>query len=432
VRGGETSVRPTRRRLSPAAGWGTSALAAALLLVALAFLVLEPWHGSTVVSLSEEHGIDVADLPAVVLIAVAIVMFRRSAGTARRESRGRVVGACAIALGALLLAGLAVPRIGAPLVPTGGGTFDRSTTQLSGSRPEPVGRWTHLAVTYDGTAARFYVNGVQVTSRSLSGKIRQTTDPLWIGGNRPYGEYFQGVIDDARVYDRALTAGELRTEMNTPLERHEPAAADLVAAYSFDADRGAVAADVSGRGNAGTIFGARWTNAGRFGGGMSFDGRSEIVRVPASASLDLERAMTLAAWVKPTKPQSGWRTVLARQTDAYTLMAGGGRQDARRLEARDHLRFALVFVLLAFIGWAVAHGHSLWAAGRRHWYWPLALFVVGSLVDVALAPSDTLVGPALVALWWGATSGDRAERLSMYALAAAFAAVTALAVGDPT
>ena len=69
--------------------------------------------------------------------------------------------------------------------------------------------------------------------------------------------------------------------------------------------------------------------------------------MPASASLDLKGAMTLAAWIRPTKSQPGWRTVFARQRDAYTLMAGGGRQDAARLDSLDRLRFALVIVLPA-------------------------------------------------------------------------------------
>jgi hypothetical protein len=304
--------------------------------------------------------------------------------------------------------------------------------QVSGVCAEPVGRWTHLAVTYDGAAARLYVNGVPVSSRSLSGAIRNTSDPLWIGGNRPYGEYFRGVIDEVRVYDRALAPVGVRAAMRTPIEEPGQRTAGLVAAYAFDARRGATVPDASGHGNAGAVRGARWTTAGRFGGGMSFNGSGEVVRVPASASLDLNRAMTLTAWIRPSEPQSGWRTVLARQTDAYTLMAGGGRQDAGRLEALDRLRFLLIIFLAAFTGWAVARGHSLWAAGRRRWYWPVALFVGGSLVDVALEPSNAVIGPALVAVWWGATSSDRTEKVSMYTLAGVFAAATAVSVADPT
>ena len=36
---------------------------------------------------------------------------------------------------------------------------------------------------------------------------------MWIGGNSPYGEYFHGLIDDVRVYNRALTQAEIQTDM---------------------------------------------------------------------------------------------------------------------------------------------------------------------------------------------------------------------------
>lgn len=38
-----------------------------------------------------------------------------------------------------------------------------------------------------------------------------------IGGNTAYGEYFQGLIDEVRVYNRALSQTEIQTDMNTPL-----------------------------------------------------------------------------------------------------------------------------------------------------------------------------------------------------------------------
>src|SRR5262249_55546188 len=98
----------------------------------------------------------------------------------------------------------------------------------------------------------------------------------------------------------------------------------------------------------------------------------------------------------------------------------------------DRLRFALVIVLIAGVGVTFAAGQTLLAPGRRRWQWPVALFVAGSLVDVAFTHENTLTGPALVALWCGATSSDRVERVSMYALAAAFGAVTISALAAPT
>ena len=349
--------------------------AAALLLgVACAALVWAPWHGAVVLSVSASHGIDVWDLPALALIAlsVAILHARQARNTPAGLSwlAGRwTAPASAVALGALLLLVGPVDTYGQwSLVPAGGGTFDGSTQHADGRRADPLDRWTHVAVTYDMKALRLYVDGTEASHRAMTGRTRRTTDPLWIGGNRPYGEYFQGVIDEVRVYDRALGPSEVRAEMSTPVANRATSSLDagLVGAYGFNAGSGTVVADASGHGNAGAINGANWTSAGRFGGGMRFDHDGEVVRVPASASLDLSGPMTLSAWIRPSGSQSGWRTILHRQTDAYFLTAGGGRGDENRLGTLDDARLALVVLAAIWFCLALILRPTRWVDGRRH------------------------------------------------------------------
>jgi hypothetical protein len=426
--------RSDRRHPASERQSASPALAALLLVAACGFVVVEPWHGPTVLALSEQHGVDAADLPALPLIVLALVIALGTQAHARRARRRRATvtrAAAVVMLGALLLAGILFPRIGSPLVPAAGGTFGRSIHQVDGRHPEPVGRWTHLAVTYDRAALRLYVDGVETSSRAASGAIAKTTDPLWIGGNRPYGEYFHGVIDEVRLYGRALSPSEVRAAMSAPIAgRGAHGSSGLVAAYAFDAGHGRSVTDASGNGNTGSIRGATWTSAGRFGPGIRFNGIGEMVRVPASPSLNLRTAMTITAWIKPADSQSGWRTVVGRQTDAYGLQAGGGRENASLLERLDRLRFLLVMVLVAGLGLALARGQTPWAVARGRWFWPVALFVAGSLLDVAFWPTDTLFGPALLATWCGATTSQRAARVGMCVLAAAFAAVTVGSIGD--
>ena len=52
---------------------------------------------------------------------------------------------------------------------------------------------------------------------------RDVDRALRIGGNSFWGEYFRGLIDDVRIYNRALTAAEIQADMTTPV-RHRPAA----------------------------------------------------------------------------------------------------------------------------------------------------------------------------------------------------------------
>jgi hypothetical protein len=94
-------------------------------------------------------------------------------------------------------------------VNTGGGDLKASKNPVL-----PLNVWTHLAVTYDGQSLRLYVNGLLRHSRSASGSIRTSASPLRIGGNAVWGEYFKGLIDEVRIYGRALSLAEIQTDRN--------------------------------------------------------------------------------------------------------------------------------------------------------------------------------------------------------------------------
>jgi glucose/arabinose dehydrogenase len=103
--------------------------------------------------------------------------------------------------------------------PRPAGTLNTGGVDINvmGSAALPLSTWTHLAVTYDGSNARLYVNGGQAGVLAASGDLRSTGNPLTIGGNNVWGEWFAGQIDDLRIYNRALSAGEIATDMTTPV-----------------------------------------------------------------------------------------------------------------------------------------------------------------------------------------------------------------------
>ena len=72
----------------------------------------------------------------------------------------------------------------------------------------PVGTWTHVAGTYDGTRMRLYINGAQVNSFTVCGEIGTHVEPLMIGKNATSG-YFKGMVDEVSIYNKALTAAEV-------------------------------------------------------------------------------------------------------------------------------------------------------------------------------------------------------------------------------
>jgi hypothetical protein len=102
--------------------------------------------------------------------------------------------------------------------PSGVVRADAADQAVQGTSPVPLNVWTHLATTYDGTTQRIYINGTLVASRPQTGTIAVGNGALRIGGNNSWaGEFFSGLIDEIRVYNRALTDAEITTDMNTPL-----------------------------------------------------------------------------------------------------------------------------------------------------------------------------------------------------------------------
>ncbi len=78
--------------------------------------------------------------------------------------------------------------------------------------------WIHAAATYDGSTIRLYINGVQEGSDlAMADPIATNSLPLALGwesgGSSTY--YFQGVMDDVRVYKRALSASEIQALYGT-------------------------------------------------------------------------------------------------------------------------------------------------------------------------------------------------------------------------
>ena len=101
--------------------------------------------------------------------------------------------------------------------PAVGGTFAASSSATFGAAALAANTWTHLAATYDGATLRLYVNAVQVSSMARTGNLAMSTNPLQIGGDSLFGQFFQGQIDDVRVYNRALSVSEIQTDMGRPV-----------------------------------------------------------------------------------------------------------------------------------------------------------------------------------------------------------------------
>lgn len=72
----------------------------------------------------------------------------------------------------------------------------------------PTGSWSHIVVTQTGTTATMYVNGTQVGTLSSQTAPSEAAFPLLLGKEQG-GSYFNGLLDEVRVYSRMLSTNEI-------------------------------------------------------------------------------------------------------------------------------------------------------------------------------------------------------------------------------
>lgn len=87
---------------------------------------------------------------------------------------------------------------------------------MSDAGAVPVATWTHVTWQYDGTDGVVYVNGIE-TTRAAKNNITSPTLDVIIGATTrdgsPY-QSFNGAIDEVKIFDEALTASQIVTEMS--------------------------------------------------------------------------------------------------------------------------------------------------------------------------------------------------------------------------
>jgi hypothetical protein len=73
------------------------------------------------------------------------------------------------------------------------------------------GQWYNIIYTYEAGIGKFYINGILVNTMSKPVSFTPNTSDLYIGkhGDPTYPYYFNGVIDEIRIYDRALSSGDI-------------------------------------------------------------------------------------------------------------------------------------------------------------------------------------------------------------------------------
>jgi LruC domain-containing protein len=91
-----------------------------------------------------------------------------------------------------------------------------STTLHWGDGLPVLNQWYHLAMTYDGTIMKFYVNGQLKNSKAVSGVLAVNTRDVSIGSDNGAQKFFKGSIDEVKIYGVALTQTEIQANFKLP------------------------------------------------------------------------------------------------------------------------------------------------------------------------------------------------------------------------
>ncbi|MBI4894662.1 MAG: hypothetical protein HY833_02925 [Candidatus Aenigmarchaeota archaeon] len=170
--------------------------------------------------------------------------------------------------------------------------------------------WHHVVGTYDGSVSRIYVDGIMESQYALSVTLNPNPTNLIMGARGGVANFFNGYLDEVRIYPRALTDTEIREhyqrevtkyyddfgtatygktyryfgveDSNTTLQPVTPAG--TVLHYRFNDNSTLNATDASGNNITGSVVnGAAWISntscMASFGGCMSFDDSNDYVQL---------------------------------------------------------------------------------------------------------------------------------------------------------
>jgi len=195
-----------------------------------------------------------------------------------------------------------------------------------------------------------YANGA--LQQTVTGYTYNASSPgeLSIGDFGSNSEPWSGTIDEVKIYNFALTASEVKLDMNRGSSQvlgslsdnstYQKSAANQeycvpgdstscaapVGRWGFEEMTSTVLNDSSGNTNTGTItIGASGTQTstsqywrgGKIGGAVNFDGTDDYVSVADSASLQLTNALTVSAWFK-SQDTTANRGIIRKDTETGT------------------------------------------------------------------------------------------------------------------
>lgn len=175
--------------------------------------------------------------------------------------------------------------------------------------------WVFITGTWDGTTLSLYKNGSLVTSTTPGSSLPVTYfDQVVIGRRHDTAgsvQYFPGKIDEPRIYNRALSASEVKVlydqgssdKVNSSVSTPQGTGrldSGLAGYWKLDENTGTSATDSSTNGNTGTLTSSPTWTTGQIGSGVTFNGSSNYISVPDSTALKPgSNSWSVCTWANP-------------------------------------------------------------------------------------------------------------------------------------
>ena len=136
--------------------------------------------------------------------------------------------------------------------------FSGGQEKVTSTSTLETGRWYHIAGVYDGSNMKIYINGVEDVSNSQTGSFTSNST-FYIAAYNGSDRYFDGTVDEVRVWKTARSSTDINTYMTTLLNGNET---NLEAYYRCDNGSGTALSDITSNGhNASLVNTPSWPNS---------------------------------------------------------------------------------------------------------------------------------------------------------------------------
>lgn len=209
-------------------------------------------------------------------------------------------------------------------------SFASTQVKLNANTSLIANHWYHIAAVYDGVNMKIYINGILDASQAQTGSF--TSNDQFYFGSMGTDRYFDGDIDEVRLWNDARTVIELRSNMykNIDLPESEP---NLISYYKFDATSGITLSDskASNNGTLNNMDNEDWLTSSAFFGPkncLDFDGGNN--NVWCSSFSPTVTSGTIEFWMNPEALADDNARIISRGAnysfgDEIYLISGDGR-----------------------------------------------------------------------------------------------------------